>query len=127
MELSIADFLSLKKSIIKKGVETKIRILTKSMEPFIYANEEVYIKSSSIEKVKRFTPIVFWYKNELVCHFYIKKVMKNNEIFLLTKGLVSKVYDDPIRVDHFLGEVTSPRINIIRKFALWCSTLMIKE
>ncbi len=72
MNITFKEYILLKNRITDPQ---KIRIISGSMEPFIHTGEEIFIKKFNPGSLKRFTPIVFWHENYLVCHFYIKKII----------------------------------------------------
>lgn len=107
MKVSIEKFLLLKKSI-KNNTDTKI--LSSSMEPYIYKDDIIKVSPAKPEQLGPGSPIVFWSKNKLVCHFYIKEVYKDDKLYILTKGLNNDEFDDLVESNLILGIVTSPYI-----------------
>ena len=74
------------------------------MEPWIHKNESIKIKSVSPDKLKPYDIVVFWKKNILVCHVYIKSMNG----YIITQSLNSKNYDTPTKDFFVLGVVTDP-------------------
>ncbi len=115
MNITFEEYLVLKKTMQETQ---KVRILSNSMEPFIHTDEEIVIKKFESKLIRKFTPIVFWYNERLICHFYIKKINKDNCSYYLTKSLNSKYYDELIKEEHVLGEVIIPKVSIFKKLLM---------
>lgn len=113
MKVSINDF-----AIIKKNLKenTKTKILSSSMEPYIYKGDIIKVSPVTPNDLRTGDPIVFWSKNMLVCHFLIKKIYKENNLMFLTKGLGNDQFDELIKEEQLLGVVTIPRIPKWKRF-----------
>jgi hypothetical protein len=115
MKLTEEQFFILKEKI--KGSH-KVQIMSGSMEPYIYTDEDILIHKTKPNKIKRYTPIVFWHNDLLVCHFFKKRIIKDGITYFQTKGLSSKD-DDPLVDERFvLGEVVIPKIGFFRRMIL---------
>lgn len=113
MQISLEKFVLLKKSLKPK---TKIKILSGSMEPFIYTGETILCSPISYKEVKVGDPIVFWQDEKLICHFLVAKKKIEGKEILETKGL-SRIFKDPIVPEsHLLGKVVEPKISPFKRF-----------
>ena len=111
MKISFEKFIALKQNL---KPNTKINILTGSMEPFISASEEIYISPhGNLDEIKMYTPIVFWQSDKLICHCLVKKYEADGKLFFITKGIAKNSREDDA-FDSFrvLGIVTSPKMSI---------------
>ncbi len=115
MKITIEEYLIIK----KKFKDTlKVRIISNSMEPFIHTGEEILIQKFDPQSFKSYMPIVFWEKDRLICHFFIKKILKDNKIYYVSKSLSNKYYDELISEEFILGEVIEPKVSIMRKIIM---------
>ena len=63
-EVSFTNFLILKKKITNSDLE--VLIISGSMEPFIGTNEKILVsKIENLDKIKKYTPIVFHQKDAI--------------------------------------------------------------
>lgn len=113
MKVSYEDFKELKKNFDKF---TKVRIITPSMEPLILINDMVVISPlpKDLNDIRPYDILVFWQKNKLICHFFIKK---ENGMYI-TRGLNNKEKDEPVQEDHLYGIVVKPKVGRIKRFFL---------
>ena len=91
-----------------------IKVLTPSMAPLININDIVKIKKIDPNKIQPYDIIVFWQKNKLFCHFFIKK----EGDFYIARGLNNKEYDDKIEEKYLFGQVLKPEVGKVKKFFL---------
>lgn len=113
MKISYNDFLFLKKTLKKN---TKVEILSESMEPFLYKDNIVEISPFNIASLKPGDPIVYWNKSEkLICHMFIHFKELDNKKYLITKGLNNKFLDKPTPSDYYLGALSKPRFTLFYK------------
>ena len=115
MKMSLKEFLILKKSVQSN---CKVKILSRSMEPFIYKGEEILVEKCKPNHFKRFTPIVFWYEEKLICHFYIKKEVKEEGVYYMMKSLDSKVITESVKEEWILGVVKTPSLGLFRRLVM---------
>lgn len=112
MKVSFVDFVYLKENL---KLNTKTKILSSSMEPFIYKDEIVEVSPAPVETIKVGDAIVFWADDILVCHFVTKIITEDNNIKFITKGLSNKHFDRPVLKKFYLGKLTSPKISQFKK------------
>ena len=116
-EVSFTNFLILKKKITNSDLE--VLIISGSMEPFIGTNEKILVsKIENLDKIKKYTPIVFHQKDKLVCHMFIKWIKKNEQTLFISKGINSNKYDKPTKVESILGEVKKPKMSSLKRIFL---------
>lgn len=111
MKVSEEKFFELKESM---DVFKDIKILTPSMAPFIKVNDMVKAMKVDPNDLNPYDIIIFWQNEKLICHFLIKK--ENN--MLISRGLNTKVYDEPIDPKYILAKVVRPKLNPMKKFFL---------
>lgn len=110
------DFLAFKKKIENQDLE--VLILSGSMEPFIGTNEKITVsKIENIKEIKPYTPIVFFQKEILICHCFLRW-SDNSKTEFISKGLASRKEDPPTNINNLLGQVTYPKMNLFRRIAL---------
>lgn len=113
MILTLVEFNSLKKSLKKN---TKINIVSGSMEPWIKTGETITISPTKLEDLKPFDIIVYWdeQRTVLICHIF-------NEVrdqSIICKPLVSKIEDKPIGLNCLLAIVVTPKFKWYHKVLL---------
>tara|TARA_Y100000385_G_C12947397_1_gene573930 strand:+ start:16 stop:399 length:384 start_codon:yes stop_codon:yes gene_type:complete len=113
MKVSFKDFAFIKKSLKKN---TDVKILSSSMEPYIYKDDIIKVSPINIESLKSGDPVVFWSKDKIVCHFLIKRIIQDDKTLYLTKGLSNDLFDEPLQQHHILGIVTSPTLPLWKRF-----------
>jgi signal peptidase I len=123
MKIGFEQFLIYKKKLKPK---TEIRIISGSMEPFIFTGEYINCSPKKCEDLRPGDPVVFWRDNMLVCHFLIRSFKKGNVFFLETIGLNSKRIDPLIPEQCFFAAVTYPRVSLIRRF-FFLSSIFFKR
>ncbi len=80
--IQLQDFFILKKKIYKNDLD--ILIISGSMEPFIATNEKIKVTHiHDLNKLKKFTPVVFFKEDKLVCHLFLKWITKEDKVFFL--------------------------------------------
>lgn len=113
MKYSLEDFLELKNSF--SGIK-KVRILSGSMEPFIYKDDVILITPKDINLLKKGDVIVFWKDNKLICHLFHRFETFENQDCLITKGINTKSFDSPIPRKFYLGILVEPKVTLIKSF-----------
>lgn len=111
MEYSLEKFLSLQKGFDK---DANVRILSSSMEPFIYKGDRVVVSPKDINTIQKGDVIVYWDDNKLICHMFLG-YSKEDPDFMITKGLNRVEKDNPIHKKFYLGVITSPKISGLKK------------
>jgi signal peptidase I len=105
------EFETLKKSFLK---ECRVKILSSSMEPFIYKNDVITLVPMNIEKIKKGDVIVYWRDNILICHLFYKLKFEDQKTLLITKGINSKGFDKPFDKHFYLGKVIEPKVSLLK-------------
>ena len=123
MKYSLEDFLKLKASFKKNR---KVKILSGSMEPFIYKNDVVTIANKSVKLLKKGDVIVFWKDNKLICHLFHRFNIFENKECLITKGINSKRYDSPVLQKFYLGIIIEPKVTKLKKVLFKLYLLLIR-
>jgi len=111
MKVSLNDYKFLKQTL---KVNTKTKILSSSMEPYIYKNEIVEVSPVKIEELKVGDVLVFWRDEKLICHVLMKIDLDEKNSFF-TKGINNRSYDPPINKEFILGKVTKPSLGKVRR------------
>ena len=113
MKITYEEFKELKKNFDEFS---KVRILTPSMAPLILVNDMVVVSPlpKDLNKIEPFDILVFWQKDKLICHFFIK----NENGIYITRGLNNKYNDEPVQEDHLYGIVIKPKVGRIKRFFL---------
>ncbi len=110
-----ANFEQLKDQLKTNGV-LKIKIISGSMSPIIKTNQNIIIKRSEREDLKRFDIIVFYQKKKLNCHYvHSLNTLINSDI--VTRNL-NGYFDLPVPEQDLLGICISHKINFWRKIRL---------
>jgi signal peptidase I len=112
VKVSFEEFL-LRKTRLKPN--TKVKIITGSMEPFIHTGEIVECSPVAFEDVEIGSPIIFWNDNKLICHFLMVKYSKNDKDYFITKGLGARHQDKASSVDFYFAVVTNPKISKLKR------------
>lgn len=112
MKVSFEEFL-IRKTKLKAN--TKVKIISGSMEPFIHTGEIVECSPVPFEEVEIGSPIIFWKDNKLICHFLMVKYSRDNKAFFITKGLNSRTSDKECSVDLYFAVVTNPKISKLKR------------
>ncbi len=112
VKISFEQFL-VRKARLKPN--TKVKIITGSMEPFIHAGEIVECSPQPYSELEIGTPIIFWSEEKLICHFLMEKYTKENKEFFVTKGLNSLKADKENTPDFYFGVVTNPKISKFKR------------
>ena len=112
MKYSLEDFLKLKSSF---NSNKKVRILSGSMEPFIYKDDIIIVSPKEIDSLKKGDVIIFWKDNKLICHLFHRFEKVQNQDCLITKGINSKKYDSPVQRKFFLGIIVDPKVTILKR------------
>jgi len=113
MKYTLKDFLELKNSF---SSIKKVRILSGSMEPFIYKDDVVLITPKNVDLLKKGDVIVFWKDDKLICHLFHRFERVENQNCLITKGINSKTFDRPIPKKFYLGLLVEPKVTLIKSF-----------
>lgn len=116
------SFHSLKKTIEKSGF-IGVRIISDSMEPLLLVDENVTIRwFGEYRQLKRFTPILFWDGQKLICHYVwhlSKKLDSRGRTTVLTRSLKNIEFNDvPVPVENILGIVTGKQISVWHKIRI---------
>ncbi len=112
MEYSLEQFLSLKKTF---NTDKNVKILSSSMEPFIYKGDTVTVSPCELSKIDKGDAIIFWQDDKLICHLFFGMDTINSQEMLITKGINSRDFDDPVNPKFYLGLITSPRISFLKR------------
>jgi signal peptidase I len=112
VKISFEKFL-IRKTRLKPN--TKVKIITGSMEPFIYTGEIVECSPVAFEDVSVGSPIIFWNDNKLICHFLMVKYSENDRDYFITKGLGARHPDKASSVELYFAEVTNPKISKLKR------------
>lgn len=111
MKVSLNDYKFLKKTLKEN---TKTKILSSSMEPYIYKDEIVEVSPTSIEDLRIGDVIVFWRDDKLICHILVGIDLTKEDSFF-TKGLSNNRLDPALNKDYILGKVSKPRLGAFRR------------
>jgi hypothetical protein len=84
------------------------------MEPWINLGERITVEVRKPEDLKPCDIILFWRKNILICHVFLR--IEDN--FLITKPLRGKILDPPSHITNLLGVVVSPKFPWFQKILL---------
>jgi signal peptidase I len=112
MKYSLEVFLELKSSF---NSNKKVRILSGSMEPFIYKDDIIIVSPKEIDSLQKGDVIVFWKDNKLICHLFHRFEKVQSQDCLITKGINSKKYDSPVQRKFFLGVIVDPKVTILKR------------
>ena len=112
MKITFEQFLIHKKKLKDK---TTIKIISGSMEPFIYTGEKVECSPCNFENSVVGDPIVFWSEDKFICHFLIAKHITEKGNFIETRGLNTSKSDPLVHENFIFGKVTSPKISWLKK------------
>jgi signal peptidase I len=112
MKYSLEDFLELKSSF---NSNKKVRILSGSMEPFIYKDDIIIVSPKEIDSLQKGDVIIFWKDNKLICHLFHRFEKVLSQDCLITKGINSKKYDSPVQRKFFLGVIAEPKVTILKR------------
>ena len=112
MKISFEEFL-VRKSKLKP--RTKVKILSASMEPYIYTGEFIECTPKNIDDISAGEAIIFWREDKLICHFLLKKICINDKNFLETKGINSSKKDPLVPEEYYFAVVTSPTISSFKR------------
>jgi signal peptidase I len=113
VKVSFEQFL-VRKAKLKPN--SKVKIITGSMEPFIHTGEIVECSPVPFNQVELGSPIIFWRDDKLTCHFLIKKYIKNDKVYFITKGLNARHHDKESSADFYFAVVTNPRISKVKRW-----------
>jgi signal peptidase I len=113
MTLTLVEFISLKKNLKDN---TKINIISGSMEPWIKAGETILISPISLNQLKPLDIIVYWDEKRavLICHIFSEIRGK----LVICKPLISKIEDTPINPNFLLAIVETPKFKWYHKILL---------
>ena len=111
MNYSYKKFLFLKRL---EGHDFEATIQSGSMEPWLHMGDKIIGKKCNPEDLKPFDIILYWRKNILICHIFLR--IEDN--FLITKPLRGKNVDPPIHIEHLLGVITKPKFGFFQKIIL---------
>lgn len=112
MKVSQQDFIFLKKTLKEN---TKTKILSSSMEPFIYKNEIIDVSPVRAEDLKVGDVLVFWRNDKLICHM-LTNLESPEKDSVITKGINNSKFDKPVHKDMILGIVVKPKLGIVKRF-----------
>ena len=87
MKCQNSEFLKLSKDILEKGFSLRFQVRGASMYPFIKSGDTVEIEPKNISKIN-YADIILYsnYEGKIVIHRVVKKIKKNNETILATRG-----------------------------------------
>lgn len=105
------EFLAIKKLPFYKG-----KIVSGSMVPVIKIGETITIEVAA-QDLKRFDIIVFFYQDELVCHYLWNWNRIIPKPLFQTRNMQGQK-DYPVSWDDFLGKVVSHRLSFWEKLKI---------
>ena len=95
---------------------SKINIVSESMEPWIKSGQTIEISPTTLNELKPFDNIVYWEEKRqvLVCHIFLG--IKDG--FIICRPLATKERDLPINPNFLFGKVVSPSFKWYHKALL---------
>ena len=113
MNYTLADFVLLKRDLKD---QTKIKIVSGSMKPWIQVNEKIIVNSITPEEIKPFDIIVYFdiEAEILVCHIFIG--LRDGKI--ICKPLARNAEDKPVDPNLLLAKVVKPSFRWYHRFLL---------
>ncbi len=83
----------------------KLRVCSSSMSPFVKADDEVIVKRYKLSDLRNGDIIVFSKYQDLYVHRLVSSKVIKDKVSLLTKGDSSRIFDEPLNQEDFLGKV----------------------